>query len=193
MATLTEPALFTLLTQLVDRYGIKNLVETGTGPESSGLQVADRLGLRGYSCDVYQPCVDAARKRFPDAYLCHGESLGFFSEILPGLEGPTFFWLDGHCPTDLEDLPGPVFPPFEEVQLIKSLKQGYESDILWLDDIPMVDVEGNPVRASWDVYLGAIGTNWHGAKEHSWQEYMDILKDTHNAFVTDSILRYEPR
>ena len=99
---LCEPELFEPLQELVKRYGIVNLVETGTGPSSSGLEAAKRLGLRGYSCDVFRPCVERAAHMYPGSLCFHGESLGFFAHILPTLVGPTFFWLDAHtdeeCP-----------------------------------------------------------------------------------------------
>jgi hypothetical protein len=188
---LLTPALFEPLTALVAKYGIRNLVETGTGPRSSGLEAAKRLGLRGWSCDVYGPCVYRARDLYPDAILYHGESLGFFAQVLPRMAEPTFFWLDGHCPTDQECLPGLVFPPYEEMLLIKSLKKNYERDVLWLDDIAMVDVPDNPARSSWDVDLA--GTRWQGAKDHSWAEYLAVFADTHDAEIVDGILRLTPK
>ena len=142
---LMTPALFVPLKAAVHEYGIRNLVETGTGPSSSGMEAARSLGLRGYSCDVFGPCVERAREVYPDFTIGHANSLDFFRDILSGIEGPTFFWLDGHCPTDSACLPGDIFPPYEEMLLIKQLKKGYERDVLWLDDMAMVTTSDNPV------------------------------------------------
>lgn len=188
---LLEPTLWNPLQALVAKYGIVNLVETGTGPNSSGLEAAKRLGLRGYSCDVFAPCVERARGLYPDATLYHGESLSFFAHILPTLQGPTFFWLDGHCPTDQTCAPGPVFPPYEELTMIKALKPNYGSDVMWLDDVAMVDVPDNPCATPWDVDLA--GVRWQGAKEHSWAEYLALLDSSHDHELTDGILRLTPR
>jgi hypothetical protein len=191
MSTLTEARNYDDVVNTIKYFNIVNLVETGTGPESSGLVVAKKLGLRGFSCDVYEPCVISARERFPEAFIHHGESLGFLRMVLPTLEGPTFFWLDGHCPTDSACLPGPVFPPYDELKIIKEFKRNFAHDVFWLDDIPMIDVPDNPIASTWDVDLA--GRRWYGAKEHTFTEYLDLLRDTHTSHIADSTLRFWPR
>ncbi len=183
-----RPALELLCTRL----SIVNIVETGTGPASSGLAFADHFGLKGYSCDVSGECVENARQRHPTAHVHHGESLAFFKTILPTLEGPTFFWLDGHCPTDQRDLPGPVFPPYEEMQLIKSLKKGYEKDAMWLDDIAMITAPDNPDAGIWGGYLGATGKYFYGEDRHLWADYLAIFEDTHRYRSWNGVLEVEP-
>lgn len=185
------PGLFDAVRHLVNDHQLECLVETGTGPKSSGLQVATRLGLHGYSCDVFLPCVQNARDNFIGMGIYWGESLQFLKDILPALKVPTFFWLDGHCPTDLDVKPGPDYPAYEEIQVIKRWKYRYEKDVIWVDDIAMVDVPGNPVRTPWDVSLA--GRRWYGAKEHPWESYVRILEDTHTMEIAGSVLRYEPR
>lgn len=180
-----------IVREIILARNIRTIVETGTGPRSSGLQTAARYGLAGYSCDVYLPCVEHARSIFPDAVIYHSESLAFLDEVLPQIEGPTFFWLDGHCPTDPDDLPGLDFPPYEEIEHIKRLKRGYEQDVLWLDDIPMVTDPANPVATPWDVMLA--GRRWTGASEHTWAQYMEVLADTHTAQIVGPVLRFEPK
>jgi len=188
---LLEPALFAPLSALVRHYGLEALVETGTGPSSSGMEAAARLGLRGYSCDVFEPCVADAQKRHPDAYIAHQDSLSFLREVLPGLREPTFFWLDGHCPTDRMCLEAEAFPLYEEMLIIRERKKNYWRDVLWLDDIAMIDVPDNPVGVPWDVDLA--GKRWQGAKDHTWAEYLAVFEATHNAEIVDGILRLTPR
>lgn len=193
MSALNDPGVMDTLRRLVAEHGIVNLVETGTGPSSSGLQAAAELGLRGYSCDVFAPCVNDARGRFPHwaENIFHANSMDFLREVLPYIGEPTFFWLDGHCPTDPECIDGPDFPPFEELQLIKALKHNYRCDVMWLDDMSMVTAPDNPIGVPWDVSLA--GRPWHGNAEHSWAEYLALLSDTHTAEVVGSVLRYTPR
>src|SRR6202011_994835 len=111
MAGLIEtPGLFIELAHLVSKHRIRFLVETGTGPASSGMEAARRLGLHGYTCDVFEPCVARAANLYPDFDVYHYDSVSMLKEILPPLVGPTFFWLDGHCPTDSACIPGGIFP-----------------------------------------------------------------------------------
>lgn len=181
------------LEALVRKLGIINLVETGTGPHSSGLAFAKHMNLRGYSCDVNPECVAQARHLYPSFTVHHGESLGFFAQMLPKLKGPTFFWLDGHCPTDQRDLPGPVFPPFEEMALIKALKANYELDAMWIDDIGMITAPDNPESGLWGGYLGGSGTWFYGSDEHSWAEYHEVFAGTHTYLVHNGVLEIEPK
>lgn len=179
---------------IINERGIVNLVESGTGPSSSGLAIAERFGLKGYTCDVYWPCVRAAAERHPTMLCHHGESLGFFRELFKMLDGPTFFWLDGHCPTDPDCLDCPVFPPFDEVQLIKLYKRGYEQDVIWLDDFPMVTTPDNPIASSWDVLLNKHGgpIQWRGETSHTFAEYETILGATHSMSIVGPVVRYTP-
>jgi hypothetical protein len=190
---LMNPAHFGRLKELCERLSIVNLVETGTGPRSSGLEFAKTLGLRGYSCDVAGDCVDRARGLYPDFKIYHGESLGFLAQVLPALVGPTFFWLDGHCPTAVSDLPGPVFPPYEEMLMIKALKKGYEKDAMWLDDVAMITAPDNPVSSIWGGHLGGAGRYFYGADEHSWAEYHAVFAETHKYETVQGILEVTPK
>lgn len=184
---------FPRLKALVERLGIVNLFETGTGPRCSGLEAAKMLGLRGFSCDVDANCVQRARGLHPTFTVHHGESLGFLAQVLPTLQGPTFFWLDGHCPTSPNDAPGPVFPPYEEMILIKSLKRDYGKDALWLDDIGMITAPDNPHSGIWGGHLGGANRFFYGADEHSWAEYHAVFADTHVYEVVDGILEVTPK
>ena len=182
MALLSETRLFLEVANLVAKRGIKTLIESGTGPESSGMLVAKRLGLVGYTCDVYEPCCIAANDRFPEFFIYHADSEAMLKRILPSISQPAFFWLDGHCPTDPSCLPAGIFPVMEELQLIKELKPNYEKDVIWVDDILMVVDPANPVSTPWDVRLNvpAMGeANWKG-DEHPWADYLAVFADTHD-------------
>jgi hypothetical protein len=189
-----SPGLFLEVANIVAKRGLSVLVETGTGPESSGMQVAKRLAMHGYTCDVYEPAAVAASERWPEFDVYHADSATMLKEVLPKIGKPTFFWLDGHCPTDPDCLPGGIFPVMDEFLLIKSLKAGYERDVIWVDDIPMITSEDNPHRSEWDVYLNAPGAGrWHGENRYSWAEYLAVFADTHVYRVDESILKLTPK
>ncbi len=178
MANLLKPALFLQLANLVTQYGIKNLVETGTGPNSSGMEAAARLGLRGYTCDVLDSNAVHASEQYPDFDCYHGDSISMLKDCLPNLTGPTFFFLDAHCPDDPASLPAGVFPLYEEMQTIRELKTGYAQDVIWCDDVTMIVDRDNPIRSDWTrVFRGEA---WTGEREHSWKEYLAVFADTHS-------------
>lgn len=193
MATLTEPHHFEVVSNEVSKRNIRYMVETGTGPEASAMQVAKRLGIHGLSCDVYYPCVSRARTVFPGFVIEHKNSVDFLTLYLPLMEGAAFFWLDGHCPTDSSDLPCGIFPLYEEMILIRNLKKGFENDVIWADDLPMIMAPDNPHKAeNWDVNLR--GERWLGERAHSWQQFCAIFADTHDREVVNNVvLRLTPK
>lgn len=177
---------------LVAHYGLVNLVETGTGPESSALAAAQKNGLCGYSCDVFDRCVSHARETYPAFRVEHKNSVDFLAELLPDLDGPTLFWLDGHLPTSSLCIPGGIFPLYEELWLIRTLKHGFEKDVIWCDDVPYITALDNPIRAH-TVNLELPSGFWHGEKAHAWGEYLAIFADTHEVRLVESVLEFIPR
>jgi len=142
---------------------------------------------------VYEPCAERASQIYPDFQVYHSDSLSMLRDCLPTMQGPTFFWLDGHCPTDKECLPADVFPVYDEMALIRAFKQGFEHDVLWLDDIAMITDPDNPLASSWDVDLA--GKRWYGETGHKWGEYLAIFSDTHDYEIDreDCILKLTPK
>lgn len=193
MATLTEPHHFEAVSEEITRRKIKYMVETGTGPESSAMEVAHRLKIYGLSCDVYLPVVKRAKALYPTFTIEHLNSIDFLTRYLPLMEGKAFFWLDGHCPTDHHDLPGGIFPLYPEMMLIKQLKNGYEQDVIWADDLPMIMAPDNPHKAAnWDVDLA--GKRWQGERANSWAEFCAIFADTHDRTVAgNTVLKLTPK
>ena len=100
--------------------------------------------------------------------------------VLRGLNEPTFFWLDRALPTDEAALEGGIFPAYEELELIRSLKPDVSRDLIWVDDIPVVNVDDNPVAAkNWDVELAGSGR--FGEKSHtSGLNTFSVLAATHD-------------
>jgi hypothetical protein len=196
MSDLSLPEFDDDLRKLVSRYEIRSLLETGTGPTSSGMEIAKRLGLHGYSCDVSLPCVERARDLYPDFQIVHADSLTFLRDVLPSIEGPTLFWLDGHCPTTAGCLPGSVFPLYDEMLLIRDLKGDLYRDVLWLDDVQLIRDPLSPVHASeteWSVVLNGNETAWTGERDHALADYLAVFEKTHDAEVVERILRFTPK
>lgn len=193
MATLTQASLFLQVANLVTKYGIKNLVETGTGPNSSGMETAKRLGLHGYTCDVLEQNAVKAATQFADFDVYYGDSVSALKDCLPKLVGPTFFWLDAHCPDDPSSLPGAIFPLYDELVLIQELKKDYERDIIWMDDVSMIADPENPLAKEWDREFR--GEKWIGEKGHLWVDYLSLFAGTHNygLIFEDGILMLIPK
>ena len=82
-------------------YGLNALFETGTF-HGDGVQAAIEAGFdRIISVEIIDEYFTENRKRFAHddrVQILHGESRWALEEILPGLEGPIFFWLDAHFP-----------------------------------------------------------------------------------------------
>lgn len=190
---LLKPNVFREIANIVATSGISALVETGTGPLSSGMEAARRLGIVGYTCDVYEPCVQRAYSLYPDFHVYHADSIAMLNDCLPKIDGRAFFWLDGHCPTDSACLTADVFPVYEEMLLIKNLKRGYEQDTIWIDDIAMIVDPANPLASTWDVDLA--GKRWYGESGHTWEQYMAVFAKTHDAVIDreECMLKLTPK
>ncbi|TAE78165.1 MAG: hypothetical protein EAZ65_02825 [Verrucomicrobia bacterium] len=81
-----------------DRFGLEILVETGT--YKGDMVEAMKGGFRKvYSIELADHFHQAAVRRFQqDAHveILHGDSGRVMAELVPKLDGPTLFWLDGH-------------------------------------------------------------------------------------------------
>lgn len=83
---------------VAELYGLKTLVETGT---QAGATLAATMPYfdRLYSIEIYEPSVDAARKRFaahPKVKIIHGDSASALPALVKTIDEPILFWLDGH-------------------------------------------------------------------------------------------------
>jgi hypothetical protein len=171
---------------IVMRYGIRTLIETGVGEPkgfaSGGLAVAELLGLRGLSCDIDEGSVEAARTRFPEAVVYHGTSTAFLEKMLPLAHGPCFVWLDAHFPGDASV---PMWPVWDDLALLR----GYERHVIWCDDMQHVRDPENPACKGQRV--GVDG--WPSDTAHTIAEYKACLADTHVAAIVGTVLRFTPK
>ena len=87
---------------VLDFYGIKNFVETGTGIAEVVRAVHDvDSSLTIHTIEVVPEIYDQNKIKF--SYLQQvnwhlGESAQVLSEVVPTLEGNTLFWMDAHFP-----------------------------------------------------------------------------------------------
>lgn len=91
-----------VIRDFAQRYGIKCLVETGTYRGDMVDAMKDQFEAI-HSVEVYEPLFTAARvqfARFPHIHIHLGNSADAFVSLLPTLQGPALFWLDGHYSGD---------------------------------------------------------------------------------------------
>jgi hypothetical protein len=80
------------------RYGLEVLVETGTF-KGDMVEAMKRDFRKLYSIELADHFHVAAVQRFyndPHVKILHGDSGKVLSELVPQLDGPALFWLDGH-------------------------------------------------------------------------------------------------
>lgn len=87
-----------VIRRVVRQSGARVFVETGTWRGDTVAKIAPYVG-RAVTIELDQALFEAARERFADAptiEVIHGDSGDVIGELLPGLESPAVFWLDGH-------------------------------------------------------------------------------------------------
>lgn len=102
MSSLLDNARFLPLANLVAQHGVRFFVEPDAGGDATGMEAAKRLNLHGIACDTYH--ADALHARFPDYDVYDGDPLTFLREVLPKIDGPAYFWIDGNTPTSAQEV-----------------------------------------------------------------------------------------
>src|SRR5208282_2764897 len=89
------------LDYLINRFGSRILVETGTGSGIS-LRYAREFPFDAiYSIEIIPEQMEKLRPQFADdprIHLILGESTTVLRDLLPTLKSNTIFWLDAHMP-----------------------------------------------------------------------------------------------
>lgn len=133
--------------ELRRQYGLDMFVETGCFLGRS-LEQARRAGFeRLLSCDICERYVRKCRKRFPQAQIVHASSTAMLEGLLPTLQGGrALFWLDAHFPATfgLADEVAWRYPLPRELELIRRSRQGWERDVIAVDDLRVIRDPGNP-------------------------------------------------
>jgi hypothetical protein len=110
------------LREFQKRYGLKTLVETGTYLGDTLYALSDSFDQL-YSIELSQYYYNLARKRFrkiPKIHLLQGDSGLVLKQLLPTLDAPAIFWLDGHYSGGLTAKGEKECPVFEELTPIFS-------------------------------------------------------------------------
>jgi hypothetical protein len=111
-----------VLREFQKKYAIKTLVETGTYLGDTLFALSDDFD-KLYSIELSTHFFDLARKRFkkvPHIHLLQGDSGIVLKALVPKLDGPAIFWLDGHYSGGLTAKGEKECPVFEELASIFS-------------------------------------------------------------------------
>lgn len=184
----------------VRKYLKNNLtfIETGTY-KGEGLDYVSRLNYFSYfySCDISDDeYTQESIKKWKDSKkhtIKIQNSLDFLQDVLPTISNAALFWLDAHYPfqynNKIQDTKETKYPVFQELDLIKKLKNNYKNDIILCDDIRVIYSDDNPKKTS-------PGNNavesYHLIHDKTFSDLTSILSDTHFYFFIGDCLVFIP-
>ncbi|MGV1098500.1 hypothetical protein ACUUL3_03710 [Thiovibrio sp. JS02] len=135
------------LIECAQRHGLKILVESGTfyGDMVEAMKGAfDRV----YSIELSEPLFKKAKERFRSqkhVEIIHGDSGKELAKLLPLLNKPALFWLDGHYSGGETALGEKETPIFEELRTILAMENLHHAIII--DDARLFGTDpGYPTR-----------------------------------------------
>jgi hypothetical protein len=102
------------------RFGLEILVETGTY-RGDMVQFMKDSFAKVYSIELSDQLFEAARRRFhgqANVEIIHGDSGEELAKLIPRLDRPTLFWLDGHYSAGRTARGAKVCPVLEELNHI---------------------------------------------------------------------------
>jgi hypothetical protein len=112
-----------LVLQLKERFSIKNFIETGTylgGTSSWAASHFEQVITIENSRTIYSQTV-AKYRHVPNIEFLFGHSKELLKSVVPALDGPAIFWLDGHwCGGESygEDDPCPLLDEIETLNTV---------------------------------------------------------------------------
>lgn len=119
---------------LMEAYGLKNLVETGTFLGDM-VHAMKELFHEIYTIEINPTLAENAKKRFrkyPHIQVINGDSGAILDQIMPKISAPTLFWLDGHYSGGITGKGKKETPIIEEISHI--VKGPELSHVLVVDD-----------------------------------------------------------
>jgi hypothetical protein len=133
-----------LIRALRTRFGIREFVETGTLFGHTAVLASEQIPVVHtieISRSQYEQCCGEARRN-PRITRHLGSSVEVIPQLLPGLAGPTLWYLDGHWSGQGPRL-GPECPVVEEIRLIGNRP----GDVVVVDDARLfISPPGPPHR-----------------------------------------------
>jgi hypothetical protein len=109
-----------VLREYAQQYGLEILVETGTY-RGDMVQAMKNSFKKVYSIELSDRLFEAARRRFhgqEKVEIIHGDSGIELAKLIPRLDRPTLFWLDGHYSAGITARGATDTPIFEELDHI---------------------------------------------------------------------------
>jgi hypothetical protein len=117
MSYLSEPALANLVSCLAQKFAIRQFIETGTSG-GDGAAWAAKVFPSVTTVEINGEFRQAAMRKYghlSSITFLLGDSIKVLPQVVPGLKGPAFFWIDAHCG-------GGNFGPEDYCPLLKELE-----------------------------------------------------------------------
>jgi hypothetical protein len=125
------------------KYGTRTLVETGTYLGDMVMAQLDNFD-RIYSIELGMDLWEQARKKFEPyrhVEILQGDSGQVLVKLIPRLDQPALFWLDGHYSAGVTAKGEKVSPVFEELDAI--FGSSIHSHVLMIDDARLFKGDGD--------------------------------------------------
>ena len=146
-----------LIARLAARSGSKILVETGTYMGDTPWQLR-HLFDKVWSVEVHPPLAELARERFksiPQVSIVEADSRHALKEIVPQIDKPVIYWLDGHYSGGLTGMGEAVCPIFAELDTV--FAQTRHPFVILIDDARLFGQEdGYPTLQELKDYLDRL-------------------------------------
>ena len=130
-----------VLREFAGRFGLEILVETGTF-RGDMVQAMKSCFKMVYSIELSDELFEAARRRFhrqANVEIIHGDSGRELSRLIPRLDRPTLFWLDGHYSAGNTARGEKDTPVYEELDAI--FNSHLENYAIIIDDARLFGVD----------------------------------------------------
>lgn len=180
-----------VIARFARRCGSRLLVETGTYLGDTPWQLR-HLFEKVWSVEVHPPLAALARERFKNeakVTIIEADSRHALKQIVPQLEQPVLFWLDGHYSGGITGMGESVCPIYAELDTVFS--QTKPEFVVMIDDARLFGHEdGYPTLAELRSYLDRLPE-----PPLCWMEddIIFVVPRTHRIASEIELLPFEPR
>jgi hypothetical protein len=130
-----QPIKRIIIKSYLKKYSIKNFIETGTHVGDTLAYIADEKNIACTSIELSDYFFQLNKKRFlsyKNVNLIKGDSGVIINELIPTINNPTLFWLDGHYSGGITGK-GALETPIS-LELESILNSDVEGHIILIDD-----------------------------------------------------------